>query len=304
MIGKGFHLIYGTGARLHFAVDLKPSYALLSVFAPHSAEYPSKFSGAEEVPWAEFSKIYEGVTAETIGSGDVSNFANGVFIPDLPGTAEGGSYIGTSTMGTSGMIGYDEIVDYSILDILLNHEGMPMPWRNRFAQSKTEKVDFSFRFRAINQVSNGLVVFMPFATEDLTEARVELLCEQDPILLNGTFVTDRYPDADIPNDGIWFKQWFFSAQPLTPSLTVTAGGSVDIPFKLTWNKDGSDCARATRFKVEADAGYLPKTRAFTDANGQGMVRVQALGLQSGDRIKVKLNAEHYSSVGSFTVEVV
>jgi hypothetical protein len=207
-------------------------------------------------------------------------------------------------LGTLGMIGHDEIVDYSILDILLDQRGAPMPWRNRFAQSKNEKVDFSFRFRDINQVSNGLVVFMPFATRDLTEARVELLCDRDPILLNGTTATGRYPDADIPKDGLWFKQWFFSAQPIVSGVQVEAGGSVDIPFKLTWNKDGSDCARATRFKVEVDAGYLPKSRTFTDESGEGVVRVQALGLDAGDRIKVKLNAEHYTAVGSFTVEVV
>ena len=101
-----------------------------------------------------------------------------------------------------------------------------MPWRNRFAQTAREKVDTSFRHRARERLSNALVVFMPIAAP-FDQTRIEVLCEGDPILLNGTALAGRIPDADIPKDGIWFKQFYFHAVADGPAgevLCVPAGG--------------------------------------------------------------------------------
>jgi hypothetical protein len=308
MIGSGFYVVHGTTAKLHFAVDIKETYAGIAVF---EVVQPEDLEGLDIPARAVASAPWSDVEAYLMVPVDTGNKAgfqdlqyNGLYVPDLPGTASGGVYLGRSYMFADGMNGLDEMVDYSLLDIMTDPSGAPLPWRNRFAQSKPEKVDYSFRFRAMTRNSNALVVFMPFDTGSFLDCRVELLCEIDPILLNGTTVTGRVPDADIPKDGQWFKQWYFSAVPDATTLTVPAGGSVDLPFHLTWNADGSACQRATRFKLETDAGFLPKTRVVTDANGQGVVRVHALGLEPGDRMKVKINAEHYTAVGVLNVEVV
>lgn len=301
MIGSGFYSIYGTGTPLHFAVDIKPDYVGIAVFERVLEGVTEGMAGA--ATWADIEEFLS--TPPEIGNkaGFVDYTGNEILITDLPGTDFGGIYKGRSYIFADGMNGLDEIVDYSILDITTAMNAAPQPWRNRFAQSFKEKIDFSFRFRAANMVGNALVVFMPFECS-FTEARVELLCDIDPILLNDTVITDRIDDATIPKDGIWFKQWFFSAVATTDTLTVPAGGSVSIPFKLIWNKDGSDCAGQTRFKIESDSGYLPKQRVTTDASGNGSITVHALGLEAGDTIKVKLNTEHYTGVGVLNIEVI
>jgi hypothetical protein len=73
---------------------------------------------------------------------------------------------------------------------------------------------------------------------------------------------------------------------------------------LRWNGDGMACTHAIALKLESDAGYLPKRRLVTASDGTGSFGVQAIGLSSGDRITVKLNAAHYTAIGKIVLEVV
>jgi len=122
---------------------------------------------------------------------------NETLIPDLPGTDAGAIYKGRSYIFADGMNGADEIVDYSLLDIAVGQGAKPLSWRNRFAQSAREKIDLSFRHRAREGISNALVVFLPFEVP-FDQARIEVLCQTDPILLNGTVIAGRIDDATIP----------------------------------------------------------------------------------------------------------
>jgi hypothetical protein len=147
---------------------------------------------------------------------------------------------------------------------------------------------------------------MPIAAP-FDQTRIEVLCEGDPILLNGTELAGRIPDADIPKDGVWFKQFYIHAVADGTAgevLRVPAGGREEVPIRLRWNKDGAPCAHAMTLKLESDAGYVPKRRLVTDQTGQGSFAVEALGLTAGERITVKINTEHYTAIGKITLEVV
>ena len=145
-------------------------------------------------------------------------------------------------------------------------------------------------------------MFMPIVVP-FDAARIEVLCEIEPIPLNGTSLTGTIDDATIPKDGVWYKQFYFHA--LGPEMvTIPAGGRVEVPVRLKWNADGSAFAHAIALKLESDAGYLPKRRLTTAADGTGSFAVEALGLSPGDRIAVKLNTEHYTAIGKIVLEVV
>jgi hypothetical protein len=301
MIETGLHVIYNTTARLHYAVDVQDAYAGICVFEPcQEGQAAPDYIG--EIAWQDLKEALEEPQDSFNKAGFVDLEGNGVFVPDLPGCPRGAVYKGRSYIFLDGMVGHDELTDYALIDIMTDNNGFPLPWRNRFAQSAREKVDYSFRHRARTQASNALVIFMPIAGP-LSGARVELLCDQDPILLNGTSVAGRIDDATIPNDGIWFKQFYFHAQG-PASVTVPAGGWADIPVHLIWNKSEAPCAKALKLKLDSDAGYLPKRRLTTDAQGQGSFAVEAIGLSPGDRIAVKINTEHYTAIGKIILEVV
>jgi hypothetical protein len=301
MIETGLHVIYNTGSRLHYAVDVQASYAGIAVFAPCGQGEGTR-DGIATISWAELEEALATPNAEVSAAGFVDLRANGTFVPDLPGCPFGAIYKGRSYIFTSGMRGHDEITDYALIDIMTDNAGFPLPWRNRFAQSAREKVDLSFRHRARTQAANVLVIFMPIAGP-LSSSRIEILCHQEPILLNGTSVAGRIDDATIPNDGQWFKQFYFHAVP-TGAVTVPSGGRAEVPIALRWNGDDTPCAHALVMKLESDAGYLPKRRLVTDASGRGTFIVEALGLARGERIAVKINAGHYTAIGKIILEVV
>lgn len=301
MIETGLHVIYNTGSRLHYAVDIQENYAGIAVFAPCEPDEGTR-DGIAAIAWAEIEKALAIPNAEVSAAGFVDLMGNGAFVPDLPGCPHGGIYKGRSYVFLDGMRGHDEITDHALIDIMTDAGGFPLPWRNRFAQSAREKVDLSFRHRARMQASNALVIFMPIEGP-LSSARIEILCDQDPILLNGTTVIGRIDDATIPNDGQWFKQFYFHAVAAGP-VTVPAGGRAEVPIALRWNGDGTPCAHALALKLESDAGYLPKRRLVTEADGTGSFVIEALGLSPGDRIAVKINTEHYTAIGKIILEVV
>ena len=301
MIETGLHVIYNTSARLHYAVDVQDTYAGMVVFEPcQEGQVAPDYIG--EIAWQDLKEALEEPQESLNKAGFVDLEGNGVFVPDLPGCPHGAVYKGRSYIFLDGMVGHDEITDYALIDIMTDNAGFPLPWRNRFARSAREKVDTSFRHRARTQASNALVIFMPIAGP-LTGTRVELLCDQDPILLNGTTVAGRIDDATIPNDGQWFKQFYFHAV-ATAAVTVPAGGRVEMPIALKWNRDGAPCPHALTLKLDSDAGYLPKRRLVTNEDGVGSFAIEALGLRPGDLIAVNINTEHYTSIGKVMVEVV
>lgn len=302
MTQTGLIAVTNCGVPLLYAVDIKPDYAGIAVF---ERAVPGTQSGMGGVmPWSELHAHLETPPSLGNNAGFVDLSFNEVLIPDLPGAAHGGIYKGRSYIFADGMRGRDEIVDYSLIDIAVGHNGQPLSWRNRFAQSAREKVDLSFRHRARTQIANALVIFMPIEAP-FDQLRIEVLCDQDPILLNGTEIAGRVDDASIPKDGQWFRQFYFHAVAVQGAvLTVQAGGQVEVPVALNWNADGAPCAHALTLKLESDAGYLPKRRLVTEIDGTGSFVVDAMGLSTGDQIAVKINTEHYTAIGKIVLEVV
>lgn len=300
MIETGLFSIYNCDVPLHYAVDITPDYAGIAVFAHVPPGVPPGMAGV--VPWATLLTHLETPPAFGKNAGFVDFRYGEAFVPDFPGKPNGAVYKGRSYIFAGGMNGLDEIVDYSLLDIAVGVDGHPQSWRNRFAQSAREKIDTSFRHRARQGISNALVIFMPIRGR-FDQARIEVLCQSDPILLNGTVLTGRIDDALILKDGHWYKRFYFHAE-IADKMTVPAGGRSEVPVALKWNGDGTPCAHALTLTLEADAGYLPKRRFTTDASGAGIFVVDALGLDPGDHITVKINTAHYSAIGKIVLEVV
>lgn len=296
----GLYAITNCGVPRHYAVDIKADYIAVAVFELAGPGTLSAMGGV--IPWSDLRAHLETRPAFGNQAGFVDLAYNESFIPDLPDAPMGAIYKGRSYIFAEGTRGHDEIVDYALIDLAVGTDGRPLSWRNRFAQSAREKVDTSFRHRAREGISNSLVVFLPVIVP-FDQTRVEVLCQIPPILLNGTVLAGNIDDATIPKDGLWYKQFYFHGAGL-PSSTVPAGGRVDVPVALRWNADGSAVAHAIALKLESDAGYLPKRRLVTSADGTGSFAVEALGLTSGDRITVKLNTEHYTAIGKIVLEVI
>lgn len=254
--------------------------------------------------WSDFSGQAMSHVTSQHRSGCVDYFGLGMIITDVPGEGDSlFSYGGKSTFDLKGgMSGAEEIVDYSIIDIMIDKEGKPLSWSSRFAGTKIGKIDYSFRFRSQRGLNNGVVIFMPFKESSLDDLRIEVLAGKRAAI--GETPDLEIPWKDVPQDGLWFKQWFWKVTPEIENLTVKAGETIEVPVKLTWAADNSDCARSTVLKIDSDCGYLPYRRMTVDDKGKGKILVSALGLKAEDKIGVKFNTDNYSGIGKIIVEVV
>ena len=300
---KGLFIVKGYNTRRRFyALDVKADYVGLASFI---LEPDERKEG--ETDWADIEAFISEPDTGLNKSGMPDLRRSGELIEDFP-LSDGKvvKYMGRVYFHLDGMNGVDEIVDYSLVDLATTGEGIPLPWRNRFAASAREKIDTSFRHRARSLQQVGAVVFMPLAVSDLSQARIEVVTgPEGVILLNDTKETGTIDGPTvIPNDGKWYEQFYFKAQ-APADLFVPAGGNIDIPIQLNWQKpDEPNCAAEVTLKVEEVSGFFPQKRLRTDGGGAATLTAMALGLKPGDLLVAKIGTDHFSAVGKITVEVV
>lgn len=202
-------------------------------------------------------------------------------------------FVGKSAFSFSDIMGDDEVVDFSIIDFYLDRDG-PLPWVSRLASTRPEKILYSARYRDIERYSLMASIYVPFATGTLADCVLHLvgrgavICNQP---IGNAFDGSALPIG--PNGGARWREHFYSAE---LAIISQDADSTLIEAHLKWNSDGSPCSKSPLFYLEESAGYLPKRRVKFE-NGSARFTVSHLGLQSGDQIKVKVNAKHFTSLG-------
>lgn len=198
--------------------------------------------------------------------------------------------------------GADEIVDYSRFEIPVDDNGMLSTWDNRLITSRWDKNEYGRRNRAKRGAGIACYVWMPIATEHFADTRI-ILPFAGAFGFGGTADPVLLAEADAPSDARGYLQFYWSVT-APAGLTVAPEGWVDIPLQLVENADGAPFAHATRLKLEVLSGYVPQSRVLTDAQGRAVIRACALGLRPGETLSLKINTDHYTSVGRVDVAVV
>lgn len=221
---------------------------------------------------------------------------------------------GKITLDLDGLIGKDEWVDHSLFDVYCKGDpyGEPTCLLNRYIFTGNTKAQHSYRLHAMNNdIYMALVsIFVPFATQSIRDVPVigVRYGRYAPISTDGSEWEHRRLGTPTPEDARGRPMYTAVA---ADNLEVKADGTIEVPLQLTWNRHfdlGIDtetpCRHTLELKAESDGGYMPTKRVFFDGDGRATVRIVAMGNRPGDKIKVKLNATHYSGVGNFIVNVV
>lgn len=192
----------------------------------------------------------------------------------------------------------DEFCDYSIID-LQTDGGEFKKFAARFVDTSVSKIAESGRYRGMAGVGTNINFKFPFA--NWSEGVCSIHAPESQVV-EGNITFDSTVDGEaVTGETQWQSHMWHVHQ--TEAATVDADGYVNIPFKLRWNADNSDCARATTLKIDDVNGYTPYNRTTTAADGTGTVRVGALGMASGDEVKVKLNGNLVTNLGVLTATV-
>ena len=198
--------------------------------------------------------------------------------------------------------GADEIVDYSRFEIPVNDEGMLSTWDNRLITSRWDKNEYGQRNRAKRGAAIACYVWMPIATGSFADTRI-ILPFAGSFGFSGTPTPVSLSAENAAGDTRGYLRYYWSAS-VPETLSVAPDGWIEIPLQLVENADGAPLAHATRLKLETLSGYAPQSRVLTDAQGQAVIRACALGLKSGETLSLKINTDHYTSVGRVDVAVV
>ena len=266
--------------------------------------------------WTEFEPYTRAAPTDIAHRSAVPDLSlAGTYVRDLP--ADDGDraqtlfqVMGKITLDLDGPLGQDEWVDYSIFDFVCAADGTPLLVINRFAVTNDLKAGFSARMRGLypGGASTYLTLCLPFAETDLRQ--IELIGVPWGRYKPLGFTPDEARIAFPPGAKLAYGL-YEAVPPAGIDLTVPAGQTITIPLSLRWkhntdygHPEGTPVRRSTRFKVEASAGYLPRRVLRMNDNGEAMLDIAAFGLAPGDEIKIKLNATHFTGVGSFVVRVV
>lgn len=138
------------------------------------------------------------------------------------------------------------------------------------------------------EVSSAFQLFLPFAGWNFDSCQTYILAHPRQGFVANFPIDHDLGETDEPNIFKFQEPRIFIGGP----GTIPAGERLDLPVRLQWN-DGSLIADAETFLfAEAVSGYLPKSRVEI-AQGEGSLRVMALGLDPGERVRIKLGFRNW-----------
>lgn len=142
------------------------------------------------------------------------------------------------------------------------------------------------------------IKFMPRTRTDtfLTAPMQVLIDAEDQLITNIEFGQKIL--ATDP-DNFWDKHTL--RLELTGAATIEAGESAELTVTAKYNGEVFDCGET--FIVEAVDGYAPHRRVTLE-HGVGKFKVQALGLESGEQLRVKINSSFETSLAELVLDVI
>lgn len=255
---------------------------------------PSDVVPASEVPAAN---ITEWVNYTPLGAAGV--YVKGSAFPEVPALKNmvlqelERQMFSPQAISDEKELGNAEMYDFAAIVFPASFEGKAQVPYNHFVEGKGAKASV----RRVGRLRGKLAFLI------LTAVQVEsplsewtLLRSEHPLV---EFV-DRTPGVWKPFPETSSILSVFPSVMLTAPNTVGANGAiVEVSVK---NADGSAYSYSGDFVVEALAGYVSKQRV-TIENGQGTFKVIPLGLEAGDKIRVKVGTRTISGLAETEITV-
>lgn len=193
-------------------------------------------------------------------------------------------------------LGQWELADCSVYGLFVDRQGYPMPPTTVTADHANRKA-VAFRAAEAMNATPAMFVFRPFEGDDFTKCSVTVRSNK---LL-----------GFASNEAEWEQlDYQFMVEPLVlPGVEVESnpiiatGGTATVKVRVV-NQETDELLDANcELFLEATGGYLPQQR-ITVKNGIGEFRVTALGLDVGEKFKVKVGFRLMTGLADAKFEVV
>lgn len=207
-------------------------------------------------------------------------------------------FLGATFLDLDGALGRTEWTDFGNWVFPLDRDGTPRIPFNRYIDSRDSRVRTP-RLLTLRGFNCALQIYVPFADCDFDACSFSLTLHQDYGLIGNVDpgVETTYEEV-LKGAGQAFPKLTFSG-----SETIPADGSVALSVALTDWADDPITDKAPQIFLETTGGYLPLNR-IVPASGSAEVRVMALGLKSGEKIRIKAGFRHMSGLAEHTLTIV
>ncbi len=176
--------------------------------------------------------------------------------------------------------------------------GLPLAPFNRFPVSLAARMPAP-RHLAVAGVNLPLQVYVPFRTCDLTDCCFRFTLHPDYGLVGDVDAGAEHTAADIPAIG----RRALPSLRLDVPATLAPGGTASVEVRVVTGRGRLIADAALEVHLEAIGGYLPQRRVRIEG-GRGAFRVIALGLETGERFRVKAGFRHFSGVAEAEIRIV
>jgi len=297
---------------LFYKLDVQPNVITLDVYervTPRigTGELRGEVSNDDMLPEGSNTE-FESTDVQRIYASSVIHYSRGRTIvdgatlrADLAGLKM--SLIGTSKLYADRVfeeyrtnMGSWEVADASVYGLFVDRSGYPLP-AICVSEDHANRKAIAHRSAEVRGVNPVVFVFRPFAADDFTKCSINLrsnpglgfvsnvaawepldhLCTVEPLMLPGIEV---------------------SHEP-----TIAADGVATVQVRLVNQETDETLSAHCDLFLETTGGYLPLQRIRV-SDGLGSFKVKALGLEAGQKFKVKVGFRLMTGLADASFEVV
>lgn len=297
---------------LFYKLDVQPNIITLDVYervTPRilTGELRGEVSNEDMLPDGSTAE-FKSTEARRIYAPSIVHYSRGRTIVDGATLRADLAGVKMSLIGTSNLyaglvfeeyrtnMGSWEVADASVYGLFVDRSGHPLP-AICVSEDHANRKAIAHRSADVRGVNPVVFVFKPFAADDFTKCSINLrsnpglgfvsnvaawepldhLCAVEPLLLPGVEV---------------------SHEP-----TIAADGLATVQVRVVNKETAETLSAHCDLFLEATGGYLPLQRIRV-SDGLGSFKVRALGLEAGQKFKVKVGFRLMTGLADASFEVV
>ncbi|MCP4541407.1 MAG: hypothetical protein GY832_30120 [Chloroflexi bacterium] len=195
-------------------------------------------------------------------------------------------------------LGVAEWSDYANWVFPLDRKGVPQTPFNRFIETTGSKVRTP-RFLELKKINCALQVYVPFSSCDFSSSSFSIALHPDYGIIGNLDSGQEVTLAEVVKG----SPQAYPCLSISGPREVTADGSAELTLSLKTERGTLIKDAAPTVYLEQTAGYLPRCRLIPQ-DGKARFKIMALGLSTGDDIRIKAGFRHCGGLVDRTLKVV
>lgn len=217
-------------------------------------------------------------------------------VPDRPDYI----YLDEVTFTLDDLRAFNNLDDVTAYSFSIDQRGRIARIYNRLAETFSSRSRF-YEKRYYPTELQSLLIYVPFSTATFDDCKFKVTLRNDEMLLsNKDFVLDN-EESHSPTNNVVFPDKWMPTVLLEGPNTVPANGIATYTVKVIGN-DGLPYDKQVSVYLDSNSGYIPIRKL--DVLGETTFKFHALGLESGNSVRLKAGFRWYNNLTYKDIQVI